>query len=152
MVRTDSLVSYLSQSDKANDNEFRAPRHMQVVACNTALEECIPYGYDLVGANTVPADSTWNRKVCVIDTGYDISHGDLPTDNVTGTSFYGQQWSVDGKSHGTHVAGTIAATANNGKGIKGVAPGVKLHIAKGLRDDGKGESYIIIEAVSMFQL
>lgn len=33
---------------------------------------------------------------------------------------------VDSSWHGTHVAGTIAAATNNGRGVAGVAPGAKI--------------------------
>lgn len=62
--------------------------------------------------------------VGVIDTGFDFNHPDLK-DNIVGDSqtfVPGTTDAWDAHSHGTHVAGTIAA---NG-GIKGVAPNVGL--------------------------
>lgn len=44
---------------------------------------------------------------------------------------------ADGHGHGTHVAGTIAAVGNNGLGVIGVAPQVKIMAVKGF-DDGGG--------------
>jgi subtilisin family serine protease len=40
--------------------------------------------------------------------------------------------------HGTHVAGCVAATGNNGKGISGVAPNVKMMGMRFLTEDGQG--------------
>ena len=81
----------------------------------------IPYGITQVQALQVPDKNVSNRKVCVIDSGYDLNHPDLPKDSVTGeaTSSAGN-WFQDGSSHGTHVAGTIAAIGNNGIGVTGV--------------------------------
>lgn len=45
---------------------------------------------------------------------------------------------MDDAGHGTHVAGTIAAIANNGKGIVGVAFGAKIMPVKGLDRNGSG--------------
>ncbi|HEX5402635.1 MAG TPA: S8 family serine peptidase [Pseudonocardiaceae bacterium] len=50
-------------------------------------------------------------------------------------------WVPTTSSHGTHVAGTIAAT-DDGKGISGVAPGVRVASVKVVDDDG----YIYPEA------
>lgn len=44
----------------------------------------------------------------------------------------------DGYGHGTHVAGIIAAKANNGIGIAGVCPHCKVMPVKGLNDQGLG--------------
>ncbi|MGB1241366.1 MAG: S8 family serine peptidase, partial [Chitinophagales bacterium] len=44
----------------------------------------------------------------------------------------------DGKSHGTHVAGTIAALDNNNEGIVGVSPQVRIMVLRFLNNDGLG--------------
>src|SRR5450759_4245492 len=63
--------------------------------------------------------------VSVIDSGVEQNHPDL-TGQVKLTENF-----IDGnpyvpESHGTAVAGIIAAKAGNGIGIEGVAPGVQL--------------------------
>ncbi|MER5963416.1 S8 family serine peptidase [Streptomyces sp. NPDC002057] len=72
-------------------------------------------------------------KVGVLDTGVDDQHQDIaPNFNAADSAScaYGKvdtragSWRDVG-THGTHVAGTIAA-AKNGKGVIGVAPGVKI--------------------------
>jgi len=49
--------------------------------------------------------------------------------------------------HGTHVAGTIAAVANNGEGIVGVAPGVQVMAVKGFSAEGLGRDSVLWRAV-----
>ncbi len=44
----------------------------------------------------------------------------------------------DDRGHGTHVAGTIAAVANNGIGIVGVAPAARIMALKGFPAEGEG--------------
>lgn len=48
--------------------------------------------------------------------------------------------------HGTHVAGTIAATQNNGKGIAGVASNVKIMALRVVPDDADELDSDIVEA------
>lgn len=63
--------------------------------------------------------------VSVVDEGVDITHEDLAP-NCLASGHYNN---VDDNSvivagdHGTHVAGTIAAVSNNGKGVAGIAGG-----------------------------
>ncbi|MFD5322684.1 S8 family serine peptidase [Streptomyces sp. NPDC127092] len=88
----------------------------------------------------IKADQAWavttgsaTVKVGVLDTGVDDQHQDIaPNFNAADSvsCAYGKAdtragaWRDVG-THGTHVAGTVAA-AKNGKGVIGVAPGVKI--------------------------
>ena len=83
------------------------------------------YGSKVIGAQTA-----WDRtlgstsvKVAVIDSGIRRTHEDLAGGRVLqGWDFVqGDSDPQDNCGHGTHVAGTIGATINNGKGIAGMA-------------------------------
>ena len=68
-------------------------------------------------------------KVAVIDEGVE-PHEDLPSSRILpGYNFSGDNNDPSpggNQAHGMAVAGIIAATQNNGIGISGVAPGVKI--------------------------
>lgn len=105
--------------------------------------QLVPYGIKMVQADQLPHldANAGNRKICIIDSGYDITHEDLQhSANVTGDDDIGGAglWTVDGTHHGTHVAGTIAAVNQAGVGVVGVLPNaqIKLHIVKVFGDDG----------------
>src|ERR1700733_11499618 len=77
----------------------------------------------------------WSRgegvKVAIIDTGADIQHPDLRGSIAAAVNFVDAddaQFRRD--RHGTEMAGVIAAVANNGEGIVGVAPNARLLILK----------------------
>ena len=99
----------------------------------TPLEE-IPDGIKKVESLLVTDDYVSNRKVCVVDTGYNLGHPDLPDENVvTGsTGIAGAAWNEDGHGHGTHCAGTIAAIGGNNRGVVGVVRSglMKMHIVR----------------------
>lgn len=63
--------------------------------------------------------------VSIMDQGVDFLHPDLEA-NIwpgIGYNFYADTSLVEACLHGTHVAGTIAANTNNGKGVSGIAGG-----------------------------
>lgn len=89
--------------------------------------------------------STGNQDVIVsvVDGGVDFKHEDLKDnmwrnpdqkgDNVYGYNFATNTYNVSPEDHGTHVAGTIAAVNNNGKGLCGIAGGNSKKKVKGVK-------------------
>lgn len=79
------------------------------------LEEGITYFADQVNYNL---NKDFNGRTPVGDDPYDIT--DVPYGNGNPKN------QVETESHGTHVAGIIAAQRNNGKGVNGVAQNVEI--------------------------
>ena len=97
--------------------------------------------------------------VCIVDSGYDYDHPDLPKEpQVSGDDYLspsgGNQqprfWTHDGTGHGTQIAGIIAAQPNNkidsgsDKYVEGVAPNIKLHIVRAFDDNGSANTNDLI--------
>jgi thermitase len=112
-----------------------------------------PEGWDAAGLGSFPA--TGGAKVGIVDTGIMAGHEDLvgkTTDcggvnnfgtnlviiSIGGDPTIGAGKCVDDNGHGTHVAGTVTANANNGKGVTGVAFNSPLAICKALDSAGSG--------------
>ncbi|WP_171044342.1 S8 family peptidase [Pseudoalteromonas citrea] len=92
--------------------------------------------------------------ICIIDSGLDASHPDLPK-SITGYhSNYAGFWDQDAFSHGTHITGIIAAQ-ENGIGIKGALSDAipSLHISKLIKTANGANSTIwgssLIEAIEV---
>src|SRR5579884_1206176 len=99
----------------------------------------------------IGAPAAWSRTtgahvlVGIVDAGVDLDHEDLAGKIVAHTSCLKSKGDPkncsgsgqDDVGHGTHVAGIIAATKDNGVGIAGVAPDVGLVVAK-VADSGGG--------------
>lgn len=49
--------------------------------------------------------------------------------------------------HGTHCAGNVAAVANNGRGVAGVAPDAKIMVLRFLSEKGEGDTAGAIKAI-----
>lgn len=129
--------------DKRTLNSLRKNPNVESISIDAKrkpLAQTTPYGIPMVQGNQLSQNNLSARKVCVIDTGYNLGHPDLPDQNngATGQANNSQvgNWFNDGNGHGTHVAGTVAALANN-EGVVGVYPGVDLHIVKIFNDSGQ---------------
>lgn len=125
---------------------------------------------------SVHAPAAWSRTVgagvvvAVIDSGVDVFHPELAgqlwvnpkeaagnrkdddrngyVDDINGANFLNNSGNVrDDAGHGTHVAGIIAAAANNGHGGVGLAPGAKIMALKVLDAGGNGSINAAVNAI-----
>ena len=130
------------------------------LARESALERAAAWEQS-TGAGTV---------VAVLDTGADFGHPDLQgafwtnpaeiagngidddrdgfVDDVHGADIVNDDGNpADDEGHGTHVAGIIAARANNGLGGAGLAPDTKLMVVKVLDEDRSGTAGGLAEGI-----
>ena len=108
-----------------------------------------PWGIADTQSDLLSDDAAANMTVCVIDSGYERANPDLNANNASGTNNSGTgNWYQNGGSHGTHVAGTIAAV-NNSEGVVGIMPNtnVNLHIVKVFNAAGWGYTGELVDAV-----
>ena len=110
------------------------------------------------GVEMIQAPKIWDQTkgkgitVAILDTGCDITHPDLKERIIGGRNFTNDDGGntdvyKDYNGHGTHVAGTIAATQNN-NGVVGVAPEANLLIIKVLDKNGSGQYEWIINGIN----
>ena len=130
-----------------------------------------PEAWDLLAAAGAPAGGQQDVVVGLIDTGVDYNHPDIAasmwvnpfeipgngkdddgngfTDDVHGADFADLDGDpMDDHNHGTHVAGILAATPDNGIGTAGVAPHVKVMALRFLSADGFGGVDFAIQALN----
>ena len=114
--------------------------------------EILPYGVKAVWGGQDVSTKGNAGEGCyafVIDSGVLATTGDLLVNKTWSRSWVnGESAFADGSGHGTHVAGTIAALANN-RGVVGVAPGAEVISLKIFDSFGGGASYSkVIDAVN----
>src|SRR4051794_706329 len=102
-----------------------------------------PAAWDAAGIGEAAGwPHTGGAPVGIVDTGIDAGHEDLTGRVAACASSSGGRVTpgacADDAGHGTHVAGTIGAAANNGAGIAGIAFASPLIICKALGGDGSG--------------
>ncbi len=141
---------YVSGEDEAVDSLFESLQANENVeyAQYDELNELYytpndPRLGDLWGITKINCPAAWDTSfgedviVAVIDTGVDYNHPDIKGSmwkNAAGK--YGYDFSdndddpKDYQGHGSHCAGTIAATINNAVGVVGVAPKAKIMAVK----------------------
>lgn len=134
--RSDEDSALIAQSSGTNDPQAGKQWMLGSVSA--------PIAWDLQKTNK-------SVSVAIIDSGCNVNHEDLKN-NVVGTfdTKTGGTDVTDEQDHGTHVAGIIAAEANNGTGIAGVSYNAGLYIVRALhKSSGEfvAESSDVIKAI-----
>jgi len=116
-----------------NDPKFSDQWHMRQIHLPSSWEDG-PSGKGIV--------------VAVIDTGSSRLSDFNQTNFVKGYNFVSNNSNADDDhGHGTHVAGTIAESTNNGLGVAGVAYKASIMPLKVLSAEGSGTSAAIAQAI-----
>lgn len=149
----DALISYLASDSRIQNVEpemvYTATGILNLAHPNDPL-------YDKQwNMQAVEAEKAWGYTqgmgvtVAVVDTGIDCSLKDLEGTSCSYglNAFDGTMNSVDRQSHGSHCAGTIAQTTNNGYGVAGMASKVNLMAVKVLSDSGSGTNQSVADGI-----
>ena len=142
-ARMDTSISFLGI--EALWNEGYEGQGIKVAVLDTGIDADHPdfQGIYKGGKNFVPHTGSDYARQRADDDASETSPMDRPSNrpefNANGSAFY--------TSHGTHVAGTIAAIGNNEYGIKGIAPKVDLYAYRVLGAYGSGSTSGIIKAI-----
>lgn len=136
-----------------NDSRYRQQWHYPAIN--------LPQAWDLSTGNATP-----EVIVAVIDTGVYLTHPDLAPNLIDGYDFIRDSSTArDGNSiddtpddpgdndtpgasswHGSHVAGTVAASSNNDVGVAGVSWGAKIMPLRALGKGG-GTTYDVAQSI-----
>jgi thermitase len=170
LEQLDFATVSMKRFTEANFVSFNDPDASKLWAFNSTAGMNVSEAYD-----SLPSTQASEIIVAVVDTGVDHNHEDLKDimwtnekeiagngidddnngyiDDIHGintlvrdaqgsatVNTMGSHW------HGTHVAGTIAATQNNGIGIAGVASNVKIMAIRTVPDDADELDSNIVEA------
>lgn len=96
-------------------------------------QEIYPWGHAAMAADKLKSEFRGNGvKVVIIDSGLSVEHSDLNASSgfdFTNDEDSETSWRQDTVTHGTHVAGTVAALHDE-NGIRGFAPEADLMVLK----------------------
>jgi subtilisin family serine protease len=142
LAETDDGTGHRHKADETHTTKTTQTAE-QVSTVNRGAEQ---WDMRMIGADQAHLllEGSKDVLVGVLDSGVDAKHPDL-ADAVAANKSAGclsgkpdaspKAWAPTNSAHGTHVAGIIAA-ADDGKGITGVAPGVRIASVKVVDDDG----------------
>lgn len=138
-----SSMTRIEQDTKIKITKLKSRKTVQKRASilSSTRSRTIPWGVDQIGAPEIWSKSVGqNIHIGVIDTGIDFKHPDLKNSISRGINLLNRRLMPhDDNGHGTHIAGTIAATGRY-SGIVGVAPKAIIHPVKAF--DQNGSAYV----------
>ena len=142
------MVELLAQDHRVT---FAEPNYL-VKTSATPNDPYVGYQWNMEQIGAWEAHDTTKGNgvvVAVLDTGVSTSGASDGLSNVADGYdwYYNDGNPSDNVGHGTHVAGTINAATDNGRGVAGVAPGATILPVKVLSDNGYGDVNAIVNGL-----
>jgi subtilisin family serine protease len=149
-VPNDSRFGDLWGMQNSNDADIDAPEAWDVETGDSAvligvIDTGVDYNHEDLQSNAWrnPGESGGGKENNGVD-----DDGNGFVDDVYGWDFASNDKDpMDDNGHGTHVAGTIGAVGNNGKGVVGVNWQVSLMALKFLNSSGSGTTDDAVKAI-----
>ncbi|MGF1512592.1 MAG: S8 family peptidase [Elainellaceae cyanobacterium] len=135
----------LGQTEGVIDADIDAPEAWEISTGSGVVVGVIDSGIDYTHPDL--ADSLWTNPGEIPGNNRD-DDGNGYVDDYYGYDFVNDDGDpMDDNGHGTHVAGTIAASGSNQLGTIGVAPDAKVMALKFLDSDSQGSTFDAIQAI-----
>lgn len=155
-TEADHMIQYFQNNWKI---EYTEPHYLYLTNEEASTAKVVPndalYSRYQWNLPSIAVEEGWTLSrgdegviIAVLDTGVQSSHPDLQGRLHAGKNIVntGQQ-PDDDVGHGTHVAGIIGASVNNGEGVAGVSWYNKIMPVKVLDSSGAGSTYSVAQGI-----
>ncbi|GLX69145.1 S8 family peptidase [Paenibacillus glycanilyticus] len=154
----DKMVHYFQKSWKT---EYVEPHYLYLTNAKASDDADIIKPNDALYSQyqwnlpSIETEKGWNLSkgsdkviVAILDTGVQADHPDLKGKLMDGTNIVDTNAAPnDDVGHGTHVAGIIGASVNNGEGVAGISWYNKIMPVKVLDSSGAGSTYSVAQGI-----
>jgi subtilisin family serine protease len=155
-LETEQLMDYFKTTWKP---EYTEPHYLYLTNEKATDDAVVPndtlYSQYQWNLPSIGAEHGWTVSkgdegviIAVLDTGVQSNHPDLKDKLIAGKNIVdGDAAPNDDVGHGTHVAGIIGASVNNGEGVAGVSWYNKIMPVKVLDSSGAGSTYSVAQGI-----
>lgn len=148
-AEAERVLASLSEDPRVADVTVDYPLELAYAPNDPGYATGEQWNMDKIGADIAWEFSTGEAiTVAVVDSGIDPNHPDLAGQLIQGHNFFDDSTdTTDLCGHGTHVAGIVAAAADNAEGVAGLAYNAALMPVKVINDTCTGSYSRLMQGI-----